>query len=212
VPSTGIGNITAFTISACEWWQATTNGTVYAQATAPSPTLDQQIKLRTLGSTGTGCTKYAAPDDATSLGGWTTEPGGCLLNNIPGPTYSVLNSTSSSDCSHSGGQLFDDAQNAQNAYSGHYAANQAYIPVYTSVTGSGVSAVYHLLGIAFFVVTGYHVPDGGGSDTYPDWLNSANTCSNSTYCINGYFVNKLVPYAGSFSASSVGLNAVTLSG
>ena len=59
--------ITAFTISACEWYAATTNGTVFAQpppyppSTLPSSTLDRQIKLRATG-TGTGCTGHPAPD------------------------------------------------------------------------------------------------------------------------------------------------------
>src|ERR1022692_2321563 len=76
---------TAFTISACEWRQATTNGTVYQSATAPSASFDQQIKLRS--GTGTGCTGYSAPDDAVSLFGWMTEgnPGGCTWNQNPPP-------------------------------------------------------------------------------------------------------------------------------
>lgn len=196
------GIITAFTISACEWAKATTSGTVYAQAppyppaTTPSSTLDQQIKVRS--GTGTGCAGYTAPDDAANLFGWITETGGCTLNSISGPTYSVLSGSYSPDCNT---PLFDDAQNR----------SEIYIPVYTSVTGSGVSAVYNLKGIAAFVVTGYNIP-GGSFTNYSDWLNSANNCTGGTYCIDGYFVEDLVPFTGSFAASSVGLNAIRLSG
>jgi Flp pilus assembly protein TadG len=190
----------AFTISACEWWQATTAGTVYASATAPSASLDRQIKLRS--GTGTGCTGYPAPDDAVSLFGWMAEgnPGGCTSNSIPGPTYPVLNSTPA-DCNPG---LFNDWTNRHTVID---------IPVYTSVTGSGASAVYNLQGIYAFVVTGYNVPASFGGTTYePDWLNPAYSCSGTTYCINGYFVSPLVAYTGTISASSVGLQAVKLSG
>jgi Flp pilus assembly protein TadG len=192
------GIITAFTISACEWQQATTSGTVYAPVppTAPSSTLDQQIKVRS--GTGTGCTSYPAPDDAVSKFGWITETGGCTLNTVSGPTYSVLSGSSSPDCNT---PLYDDAQNR----------SEIYIPVYTSVTGSGASAVYNLKGIAAFVVTGYNIP-GSSFTYYSDWLKSANNCSGTTYCINGYFVGDLAPFTGSFAASSVGLNVIKLSG
>ena len=193
---------TAFTISACEWRQATTNGTVYQSATAPSASFDQQIKLRS--GTGTGCTGYSAPDDAVSLFGWMKEgnPGGCTWNQNtpPGPTYLVLTSTPT-DCNPG---LFNDWTNVHTVID---------IPVYTSVTGSGASAVYNLQGIYAFVVTGYNVPAGFGGTTYEsDWLKSANNCSGTTYCINGYFVSPLVQYNGTISASSVGLQAVKLSG
>ena len=192
------GIITAFTISACDWDKATTSGTVYGPVppTAPSSTLDQVLKVRSV--TGTGCTNYAAPDDATSLFGWITETGGCTLNTVPGPTYSVKSGTSSANCNT---PLYDDAQNR----------SEIYIPVYTSVTGTGVNAVYNLKAIAAFVVTGYNIP-GSSFDSYTDWLKSSNQCTGTTYCINGYFVADLVPFTGSFSASSVGLNVIKLAG
>jgi Flp pilus assembly protein TadG len=190
----------AFTISACEWWQATTAGTVYAPVTAPLAANDRQIKLRS--GAGAGCTGYATPADAVSLFGWMKEgnPGGCTSNSIPGPTYPVLTSTPT-DCNPG---LFNDWTNRHTVID---------IPVYTSVTGCCGSAVYNLQGIAAFVVTGYNVPATfGGTTSEPDWLNAALSCSGATYCINGYFVSPLVPYTGTISASSVGLQAVKLSG
>ena len=197
VPSSP-GIITAFTISACEWAKATTTGTVYGPIppTAPSSTLDQVLKVRSV--TGTGCTGYAAPDDAISLFGWITETGGCTLNSITGTTYSVKSGTASANCNT---PLYDDAQDK----------TEIYIPVYTSVTGSGATAVYNLLGIAAFVVTGYNIP-GSSFTSYTDWLKASNQCTGTTYCINGYFVNDLAPFTGSFSTSSLGLNAIKLSG
>src|ERR1019366_4878681 len=79
------------------------------------------------------------------------------------------------------------------------------IPVYTSVTGSGASAVYNLQGIYAFVVTGYNVPASFGGTTYePDWLNPAYSCSGTTYCINGYFVSPLVGFPGPISPPAGG--------
>jgi Flp pilus assembly protein TadG len=198
--------ITAFTISACEWYAATTNGTVFAQpppyppSTAPSSTLDRVIKLRSTG-TGTGCTKYPAPADAVSKFGWITETGGCSLNNITGTTYGVNNSGSSSspNCNT---PLFDDAQNK----------SLIYVPVYTSVTGSGATAVYNLLGVAAFVVTGYNIP-GSTFNKYTDWLKSTNQCTGTTYCINGYFVQADFSGGGTiFSTNDEGLYAINLTG
>jgi Flp pilus assembly protein TadG len=200
VPSSGIGIITAFTISACEWQKATTTGTVYAQPppAVPSSTLDQQIKLRS--GTGAGCTGYPAPDDAVNLFGWVAETGGCTLNSIPGTTYGVYNSgsTSSPDCNT---PLFDDAQDK----------TLIYVPVYTSVTGSGASAVYNLKGIAAFVVTGYNIP-GSSFNTYTDTLKSADNCTGSTWCIDGYFVQKILAVSGPFGTTNLGLSMTTLTG
>jgi Flp pilus assembly protein TadG len=196
---------TAFTISACEWDKATTSGTVYAQPppSTPSTTLDRQIKLRNSGAGGGGCTNYPSPADAVSKYGWITETGGCTLQ-IAGPTYSVLNATPSPNCNT---PLFDDAQNAQN----HAVGSWIYVPVYTSVTGTSPNFVYNLKGIAGFVVTGYNIP-GGSNNFYSDWLKSSNNCSGGTYCINGYFVQALLPVSGAFGAANLGLGMIKVTG
>jgi hypothetical protein len=165
----------------------------------PSSTLDRQIKLRSTG-TGTGCTNYPAPDDAVSKFGWVAETGGCSLNNITGTTYGVLNSgaSSSPNCNT---PLFDDAQNR----------SLISVPVYTSVTGSGAAAVYNLLGIAAFVVTGYNIP-GSTFNNYSDWLKSTNNCTGTTYCIDGYFVRADYTGGGTFGPAYLGLYAINLTG
>lgn len=170
--------VTAFTISACEWNLATTTGTIYAQPppAVPSSTLDQKIVLRS--GTGTGCTKYASPADAVNKFGWVTETGGCTLQ-IPGSTYSVLTTTGSPNCNT---PLFDDAQNR----------SLIYVPVFTTVTGCCGNSVYNLLAVYGFVVTGYNIP-GSSFTSYTDWLKSTNSCTGSTYCIDGYFVQTNVP-------------------
>ena len=67
--------------------------------------------------------------------------------------------------------------------------------------------MYNLKGIAAFVVTGYNVPDGGMFGSYRDWLNSANTCTGNSYCIDGYFVAA----AGTLSSSS-GVTSMKITG
>ena len=132
------------------------------------------------------------PPDRTAVGkfGWVTETGGCTLNNITGTTYSVNNSSTSPNCNT---PLFDDAQNK----------SLIYVPVYTSVTGSGSTAVYNLKGIAAFVVTGYNVP-GSTFTNYSDWLNSANNCTGTTYCIDGYFVRANFAGSGARGPANLG--------
>ena len=197
---------TAFAISACEWYTATTNGTVYAQpppyppSTAPSSTLDRVIKLRSTG-TGTGCTTYPSPADAVSKFGWVAETGGCTEQvTATTTTLGVYNSgaSSSPDCNT---PLYDDAQNK----------SLIYIPVYTSVTGSGASAVYNLKGVAAFVVTGYNIP-GSTFNKYTDWLKSTNQCTGTTYCINGYFVRDDFSGGGALGTSNLGLYMINLTG
>ena len=58
--------------------------------------------------------------------------------------------------------------------------------------------MYNLKGIAAFVVTGYNIP-GSTFTNYSDWLNSANTCTGTNYCIDGYFVSE----PGTLSSSGV---------
>ena len=198
---------TAFTISACEWSAATTNGTVFAQpppyppSTTPSSTLDRQIKLRSTG-TGTGCTSYPAPDDAVSKFGWVAETGGCTeqISGTGVTTYGVYNSgaSASPDCNT---PLFDDAQDK----------TLISVPVYTSVTGSGATAVYNLLGIAAFVVTGYNIP-GSTFNTYSDWLKSTNSCTGTTYCIDGYFVRADFTGGGTPGPADLGLYEINITG
>ena len=62
-----------------------------------------------------------------------------------GTTYSVNTGSTSPNCNT---PLFDDAQNK----------SLIYIPVYTSVTGTGASSCTTLKGVAAFVVTGYNIP------------------------------------------------------
>ena len=71
--------------------------------------------------------------------------------------------------------------------------------------------MYNLKGIAAFVVTGYNIP-GSTFTHYTDWLKSANQCTGTTYCINGYFVKAGFTGSSTPGPANVGLYAIRLTG
>lgn len=111
-----------------------------------------------------------------------------------------------------------------------------YIPVYDSFTGSGSGTVYHLAGLAAFVVTGWNVGSGGSTwGTGPSSRTAASTIaladsglktadtqycgktysgSASDSCVYGYFTHSLVPN-GSFGpgpGGNLGIFSTALTG
>jgi Flp pilus assembly protein TadG len=201
---------TAFTIPACQWDAATTQGTVYGAPppyppnAIPPASYDKVLHLGT--GNGTGCATEVAGSDGPGTFGWVSETGGCT-EGIIGTTYGLKSGSSSLNCNT---PLFDDAQNR----------SVIYVPVYTSVTSFGTTstpptctncAVYNLKGIAAFVVTGYNVP-GSTFTSYTDWLNAANQCTGTTYCINGYFVRAEFAGSGTFGPNNLGLYMIHLTG
>jgi hypothetical protein len=188
--STYSGLLTAFTTTACQWDKASSAGIIYSKpppSSLPSSSYDMKLTLGYFN--GTGCSTEPSGSDGPGTFGWITETGGCTLQ-VTGTTYSVRTGTASPNCNT---PLFDDAQNK----------SLIYIPVYTSATGNGTSSVYNLKGVAAFVVTGYNVPGNGMFAGYPDWLNSANTCTGNSYCIDGYFVSEPGTLSSSGGVSSM---------
>jgi Flp pilus assembly protein TadG len=192
--STYSGLLTAFTTPACQWDKESGAGLVFGSpppGTLPSSSYDMKL---TLGyGRKTGCSTEPSGSDGPGTFAWITETGGCTLQ-VTGTTYPVRTGTASPHCNT---PLFDDAQNK----------SLIYIPVYTSATGNGASSVYNLKGVAAFVVTGYHVPGRGMFAFYPDWLNPANTCTGTSYCIDGYFVSE----PGTLSSSG-GVTSMKITG
>jgi Flp pilus assembly protein TadG len=190
----------AFTISACEWDQATNNGTAYAQPppyppnTVPSASLDQQLKVHS--TSGTGCSNEPAGSDGPGIFGWTSDQtGNCGIN--------VSNGTYTADTGVSAGQTCQTVlANAQ--------ANRTvlYVPVYTTLTMTGSNGTFTLKGFAAFVVTGYHLSGFNASD----WLNPKNDCKGSTKCINGYFTTAVIPTTGPAGGPNLGASVVKLTG
>jgi Flp pilus assembly protein TadG len=191
----------AVTISACEWDNDTSLGTLFASAPPyppdplPAPVADQVLRLRT--SPGGGCASETAGADGPGAFGWISDPSGTCSVAISGGSYGA-------DTGASAGQSCQLALAAAVA-----SRTPVYVPVYTSVTGTGSGASYALKGFAAFVVTGYSVPGAAA----PDWLNPANDCAPPDECINGFFVQALIPGgAGAVGGPDLGATEIRLSG
>jgi hypothetical protein len=87
-------------------------------------------------------------------------------------------------------------------------AQQNQVPILVPVYSSFAAGTYALQGFADFVVTGYNLP--GASAT--DWLNPANSCSGLTYCVNGYFVQGVIPATGILTGTNLGVSVIDLTG
>jgi Flp pilus assembly protein TadG len=185
------GILTAFTTPACQWDKAVSQGLISSTQPPTYPPSSDDMKLTWGYGNKATCSGEAAGSDGPGTFGWITETGGCTLNSISGSTYSVLQSNASTN-DHCNTPLFDDAQNK----------SLIYIPVYTSVTGTGANTVYNLKGIAAFVVTGYNVP-GSTFTHYSDALNSGNTCTGTVYCISGYFVSEPGTLSGGVTSMKI---------
>jgi hypothetical protein len=190
-------NVTAFTISACEWDAATTQGTVYAPPppAVPSSSFDRVINLGA--GSGGGCSSEPAGSDGAGNFGWTADPNGnCLLVVVGAGTVGGKPGASVT----SGCQTALPADQA--------GRRPIYLAVYTSVSGNGANAVYTLKGFAAFVVTGYTLPSLSASD----WLNPANNNNCSSKCIDGYFTQGIIPYDGSLGGPYLGAAVIRITG
>ncbi len=199
--------VTALTVSACAWAQATSNGTSYAQPPPyppnllPAPAFDQVLQLRGRGGGGGGgCGQGPAGPSAPGIFGWTRDSGNCLLT-VSGASYG----------GRPGAGVSPDCRTVlANAWQNR---TPIYLPVYTSVTGRGGRVRYTLDGFAAFVVTGYHLPSFFlPSFSASDWLNPGNDCSGSTFCLNGYFTQGLIPSSGPIGGPDLGAVVIRLSG
>jgi Flp pilus assembly protein TadG len=190
----------AFTISACEWDQATNQGASFAPPPPyppnppPAPSFDQVLKLHT--TTSGSCPSEPSGADGPGAFGWTDDQTGTC-------SVDITNNTFSADTGVSAGNSCKQALSTAQA-----SRALVYIPIYTSLTGTGTNATYTLKGFAAFVVTGYHLP----GSTQPDWLNPANDCKGSDKCINGYFTQGLIPSTGSVGGPNLGASIIVLSG
>jgi hypothetical protein len=192
--------VSAFTVSACAWDAATSLGTAlaapppYPPDSAPASSLDQVLKLGA--GPGAGCPSEPAGADGPGAFGWTDDQTGTCGVDIVSSSYADNSGASA-------GQSCAQALAA--AVTGRTPLD---IPVYVSVTGTGSSAVYTLKGFAAFVVTGYQLPGSAAAD----WLNPANTCPASDECINGYFVQALIPATSPIGGPDLGATEIRLTG
>ena len=197
-------NTIAYTVSACSWYVYTNNGTSFAPPPPyppnPVPPASYDHILFEHGSpnsTTGGCPQdNASGADGPGNFGWTTDPANCSVF-ISGGTYGGSTGTpASKDC-----QTVIKADQANKTL--------VYLPVYSSVSGTGANVTYTLLGFAAFVITGYHIT---GSFKASDWLNPANNCTGNQFCIDGYFTQGLIPSTGGLGGPGLGASIVELTG
>jgi hypothetical protein len=189
----------ALTISACEWDQGTQQGTMFAPAPPypqnplPAGSFDRVLTLSP--GNGTGCATEPAGADGPASFGWAHSPGGNCTLSVTAPTFQQDPSAPVT------GGCQTVLQNAQQ--------NQIplLVPVYASLN-SGPNT-FALQGFADFVLTGYNVPPGLFE---PDWLDPANTCTGTNYCVTGYFVQGVIPSTGTFAGPSLGTSVIDLTG
>jgi len=199
-PSTA--NTIAFTISACSWYVYTNNGTNFAPPPPypPNPASSYDHIMFEHGSQGsktTGCPPYQpSGQDAPGNFGWTDDSGTCSVDITNGSYGGSTGASASGDCQT---VLYNDWLNK----------TIVYLPVYSAISGTGTGVSYTLLGFAAFVITGYHI---GGSFKEPDWLNSANDCKGSDFCIDGFFTQGLIPSTGGLGGKGLGASIVKLTG
>jgi hypothetical protein len=191
----------AMTFSACEWDQATQNGTLFAPPPPyppnplPAPSFDRVLKLHTTSTNG-GCPTEPAGADGPGLFGWTDDPTNNCTTPIINGSFGGSTGTSISQACKT--LISADQQNK----------TLIFMPIYVSVASPGNNAVYTLKGFAAFVITGYQLP-GFSAD---DWLNPSNDCKGSDKCIEGYFTQGLVPNPGSIGGPNLGADIIALTG
>jgi Flp pilus assembly protein TadG len=179
----------ALTISACEWDQATDQGTEYPSA-PPAASVDQVLTSDP--GNGSGCATEPAGDDGAGTFGWADAAADCTLP-VSGSSFP------GSEGNSMGPSCLAVLQNSwQNQI-------PMLVPVYASFD-SGADT-YALQGFADFVVTGYNLAGSAA----PDWLNPANTCQTN-YCLTGYFVQGVIPATGSFGGPNLGASVIDLTG
>jgi Flp pilus assembly protein TadG len=179
----------ALTISACEWDQATQQGSLFASS--PPAQSDDEVLIQSAGN-GPACATEPAGADGPNAFGWADDQGGDCTLPVSGPSFPAA-----------AGTVPDTAceQALQNA-------QQNRIPVLVPVYVSLNAGTYTLQGFADFVVTGYSLPGFDASD----WLDPAQSCPSTENCIDGYFVQGVIPVAGDLTGTNLGVSAIDLTG
>jgi len=195
----------AIAISACEWDQATQEGTAFQPAppyppdTVPATSADQVLTLTTGGNPGGGCPTEPAGAEDPSTFGWAVDEGGNCSLPVSGATFPAIPPNPLESPSPACQEVLANAQQSE---------TPILVPVYVSLDNAAGDPRYVLRGFADFVVTGYNMPGFDASD----WLDPANNCPGADYCLNGYFVQGVIPSTGAIAGANLGASIIELTG
>jgi Putative Flp pilus-assembly TadE/G-like len=189
----------ALTISACEWDQATQQGTLYAPAppysvgAVPAAGFDQVLTQDP--GNGVGCGTQPAGADGPGTFGWAGDATGNCSLPVSGPSFEAdTRPLVTAAC-----QLVLQSSQQDEI--------PILVPIYVSLNGA--AGTYALDGFADFVVTGYNLAPGLFA---ADWLNPTNTCQGTDYCLTGYFVQGVIAATGSLTGTYLGSSVIDLTG
>jgi hypothetical protein len=188
----------ALTISACEWDESTQQGTLFAPAPPytqnglPAASFDQVLTPDP--GNASGCATEPAGDGGAGSFGWAADARGNCTSPVSGPSFPGRPGDSMSPSCRAA---------LQNAWQNQI---PILVPVYASFDAAGDT--YALQGFADFVVTGYNLSGFQAAD----WLDPTNSCSGINYCLNGYFVQGVIPATGSLGGTDLGASVIDLTG
>lgn len=191
----GGGAALALTTSYCDWQAATSNGTVFASAPPdiPDGSLQRVIYLDT--STSVKCLSGPAGHYIPGGFGWLADSGGCQ-------TAITADAWVTSDTGASA--TADCVTMLANAVANH--PTVVYVAVFDDAVLSGSNAQYHILGLAAFVITGYHLPSASAAS----WLTGTQPCTGSDRCVSGYYIRDLIPVGDVTGVGPVDLGLDTI--
>jgi Flp pilus assembly protein TadG len=186
------------TLSLCEWYAATANGTAYAPTPPypPYPPGEVALKLHSTSNRG-GCpSSGGAFADLPGGFGWLDGGGTCQLAVQAAGTVAADPGVSASSC--------PDQLAAR-------VGTILYLPVYSDAWGSGSSGTYRVSGFAAFYLSGYNLPGA-----HPPRVASpagGNLCRGSDKCIYGWFTQGLLPVSTTIGPGpGFGADVVALTG
>jgi Flp pilus assembly protein TadG len=200
------GGVLGFTISACEWLEATEDGESYAPAPPASVTeadgYERSVIFRDPGGGGgSSCPSGPAGWDAPGLFGWTDDTNGQCRTSV---FFAIYRGDTGSDVP-SGSNCDDVLRDAR--------TNRTVlaVPIYKTVWRAFGSRWYELHGVAAFVVTGYRLP---GLPVARSTIDNDLPCGNGQTCVSGYFVDAVLdwsddidsdlPYLGAMAYKTIG--------